>query len=198
MKKEANKGLLICVEGIDGSGEGTNANILMKRLQGEGYRVRSISFPDYATPIGREIRLYLDGKRGYGPEVRQLLYVANRWERKAEIESWLREGSVVIANRYTPSGLAYGLANGLDLEWMVNLERGMPRADVTIVIDISVDTHFRRTRGRDVYETDREFMGRVRAAYLELAESFGWDVVDGEKGVDEVAEDVWRVVSGHL
>lgn len=198
MRRGAEKGLLICVEGIDGSGEGTNANILMKRLQKEGYRVRSISFPDYATPIGREIRLYLDGKRGYSPEVRQLLYVANRWERKAELEGWLGDGSVVIANRYIPSGLAYGLANGLDLEWMVNLEKGLPPTDVTIVIDVSVETHFRRTRGRDVYEADREFMGRVRDAYLGLAERFGWEVVDGERGVDEVAEDVWRIVSRHL
>jgi dTMP kinase len=189
------KGFLICIEGIDGSGEGTNARLLLKKLKKEGYKVGSVSFPDYTTPIGKEIKRFLQGKHDVIPEVRQCLFAANRWERKPDIEKWLNEGKIVIANRYTPSGLVYGLANGLDLEWMINLERGLPPADMVIVIDVSVDTHFQRITGRDIYEKDRFFLERVRTAYLDLARKFKWKVVDGERQVDEVAGKVWELTS---
>ncbi len=189
------RGLLICIEGINGSGEKTNAAILAKRLEDEDYKVRTIAFPDYTTPIGHEIRHYLEGKRSYGPEVRQLLYVANRWERKEDMERWLRDELIVVADRYTPSGLAYGFANGLELDWMINLERGLPPADLTVVIDVSVDTHFRRVGDRDVYEEDRALLERVRSAYSELAGRLGWVVINGERGIDEVAKDVWEAIS---
>jgi len=192
------KGFLICIEGIDGSGEGTNANLLLGKLLKEGYDAVPISFPDYATPIGMEIRKFLDGKRDFRPEIRQFLYVANRWERKNEIEKWLKEGKAVVANRYTPSGLAYGLANKLDLDWMLSLERGLPEADLVIVIDVSVKTHFKRTIGSDVYERDKAFLERVRSSYLTLAKKFRWHVIGGERTVSEVAQDVWRVVLKNL
>jgi len=189
------KGFLICIEGIDGSGEGTNARLLVEKLKKEGYEVGSISFPDYTTPIGKEIKRFFQGKRDFGPEVRQCLFAANRWERKPDIEEWLNEERVIIANRYTPSGLVYGLANGLDLGWMMSLERGLPPADMVIVIDVSVDTHFQRTTWRDVYEKDRSFLERVRTAYLDLARRFKWKVTDGERQVDEVAGEIWELTS---
>ena len=188
----------MCLEGINGSGEGTHANLLVKKLREEGYKVSSVSFPDYATPIGKEIKEFLRGERDFSPVVRQFLYAANRWERKADIEGWLREGRVVVANRYSPSGLAYGLANGLDLDWMMNLERGLPSADVVIVIDVPVEVHFQRTKGKDIYEVDGAFLERVRSAYLELAKKFKWKVVDGAKPIDKVAEEVWKLVSRFL
>lgn len=183
------------MEGIDGSGEGTHADLLAKKLREEGYEFSPISFPDYSTPLGKEIKEFLRGKRDFGPEVRQLLYAANRWERKGDIERWLREGKVVIANRYIPSGLAYGLANGLDLEWMIGLERGLPPADLVFVVDVSVEIHFQRTAGKDVYEVDRDFLERVREAYLKLAKRFEWNVVNGEKPINEVADEIWKLVS---
>lgn len=192
------KGLLICIEGINGSGEGTNSSILLQRLKAEGYNAVLISFPDYNTSIGLEIRNFLKGKRDFRPEIRQFLYAANRWERKEDIESWLKEGTIVVANRYTPSGLAYGLANNLDLEWMLSLERGLPVADLIIVIDVSVATHFKRTVKKDVYESDETFLTKVRASYKKLAKQFEWQVINGERSLEKVSREVWRVVSNEL
>jgi len=189
------KGLFIVIEGLDQSGKKTQTNLLTSRLRSAGYSVETISFPDYTTPIGREIRRYLDGKRDFGPEVRQFLYVANRWERKHDLENWLRKGRVVIADRYTQSNLAYGLANGLDLQWMINLEQGLPKADVTIVLDIPVHTAFRRRKAmRDVYERDKAFLERIRSSYLALAEKFDWFLVSGEAPAEIVAENLWKIV----
>jgi dTMP kinase len=186
---------LITLEGIDKSGKATQTAILANRLRKMEKEVETIAFPDYTTVIGRLIKRYLDGEADFGPELRQLLYVANRWEKRGDLGVWLMEEKLVLADRYTPSGLVYGLANGLNLEWMVSLERGLPSSDLVIVIDVSVATGFKRDEVRDVYEANRDFLEKVRNAYLDLAEKFGWVIVNGEKMKGDVAEEIWAHVS---
>jgi dTMP kinase len=186
---------LVTLEGIDKSGKATQTAILANRLRKMGREVETIAFPDYTTIIGRVIRRYLDGEADFGPELRQLLYVANRWEKRGDLVLWLGKEKLVIADRYTPSGLVYGLANGLNLEWMINLETGLPPSNLVIVVDVSVATAFEREEVRDVYEANRDFLEKVRNAYLALAEKFGWVIVDGEKTKDDVAEEIWAHVS---
>jgi dTMP kinase len=191
--------LLLALEGIDKSGKGTQSAILAKELRDAGRTVACIDFPDYDTPLGNAIEDFLRGKVTFPPEVRQLLYVANRWERKPDLDAWLRAGQVVLARRYIYSGLAYGLANGLDLEWMLGLEKGLPAADLVFVLDISVASSFtRQQQNRDVYERDAAFLRRVRAAYLHLAPRFSWVVIDGERPPDEVAATIWGHVAPRL
>ena len=186
---------LIALEGIDKSGKATQTAILAKRLRKMGREVETIAFPEYTTFIGRVIKRYLDGEMDFGPELRQLLYVANRWEKHGALKLWLREEKLVIADRYIPSGIVYGLANGLNLEWMINLEVGLSRPDLVVVVDVSVATTFKRDEVRDVYEANLEFLEKVRSVYLDLAEKFGWVIVDGEKMKGDVAEEVWAHVS---
>jgi len=186
---------LIALEGIDKSGKATQTAILANRLRKMGREVETIAFPEYTTVIGRVIKRYLDGEADFGPELRQLLYVANRWEKHGALKLWLREEKLVISDRYSPSGIVYGLANGLNLEWMMSLEEGLPPSDLVIVVDVSVETAFERDDVRDVYEANREFLEKVRSAYLDLAEKFGWVIVDGEKMRGDVADEVWAYVS---
>jgi dTMP kinase len=186
---------LIVLEGIDKSGKATQAEILAERLRKMGRRVEDIAFPDYQTAVGGVIGRYLQGDVDLCPELRQLLYAANRWERCGDLRLWLREGKLVVADRYVPSGLVYGLANGLDLGWMTTLERGLPPSDLVIVVDVSVATAFTRDETRDIYEANRGFLERVRRAYLALAEDFSWVIVDGERDRVAVAEQVWEHVS---
>jgi len=163
-----------------------------------GYRVKRIAFPDYGTPLGKEIKRFLQGKIALRPEVRQLLYVANRWERQRVMEEWLEEKTFVIADRYIPSGLAYGLANGLDLGWMLRLEEGLPVADVVILIDVSVEVSYNREKERDIYERDKIFLSKVRSSYLELARRFDWIVVDGEMSVEDVSREIWKNITARV
>lgn len=192
--------VLIAFEGIDKSGKGTQAELLSKRLRATGHAVECIAFPDYETPLGKEIKRFLSGRVEFSPEIRQFLYVANRWERKRDIDMWLKEGKVVVADRYIPSGLAYGLANGLDLDWMMRLEERLPVADMVIVINVSVDTSLKRSEGekKDVYEKNRSFLENVRKSYLNLAKRLNWTVIDGEESIEEVADKVWKNVSERL
>jgi len=189
---------LIVLEGIDKAGKNTQAKLLAENLRRHGKTVNCISFPDYTTPLGREIRRFLMGKVDFRPETRQLLYVANRWEREGDISRWLGEGNYVIADRYSQANLVYGMANGLDLNWMLALEEGLPRASLVLVLDVSPEVAVKRERGKDVYEKDIAFQRRIRSLYLELGEKFGWRVVNGERDVPEVAEDVLRLVQETL
>jgi len=168
-------------------------------LRQANYSVEVISFPDYTTPIGREIQEYLRGVRRFNPRVRQMLYVANRLERQEDITYWLKMGKIVIADRYTPSGLAYGLANGLNLKWMTSLEQGLPPTDLVMVLDIAPEIAFQRRELKgDVYERNEVFLKKVRAAYLQLAKKFSWVIINGEKPVEIIAEQVWKVVTDRL
>src|SRR5579872_3701124 len=116
-------GALIAFEGLDQSGKQTQAEMLRDRLKEEGHKSRLVSFPDYATSIGEEIARALQGEREYGPDVMQLLYVANRYERKDDLRRWLDGGLILVCDRYTASSIAYGEAQGLDRAWLTEIQK---------------------------------------------------------------------------
>src|SRR5436305_9633514 len=118
-----NSGVLIAFEGLDQSGKQTQAERLRDRLKLEGRKSRVVSFPDYGTSIGEEIARALAGEREYEADVMQLLYVANRYERKADLTRWLEGGLVLVCDRYAASSVAYGEAFGLDPAWLIEMQR---------------------------------------------------------------------------
>jgi len=180
--------MLIAFEGLDQSGKETQARTLGSRLEQNGYRVRPASFPDYETPIGREIRQALDGQREFGPDVMQLLYVVNRFEWRPRLESWLAAGDVVVCDRYRASSIAYGEAQGLDAAWLDDIQRGLPVPAITVLLDIAPETAVRRkSSGRDKYERDLELLGRVRMSYQRQAAAQGWVRINAEAEKDVVA-----------
>jgi dTMP kinase len=190
------KGIFIAVEGIDAVGKRTQTSILSSWLASKGMKTRTLSFPVYVTVIGREIRRFLDGTANYPQEVRALLYAANRWEKKADLEAILASTDVTIVNRYTGSNLAYGISNGLDLEWLLNLEAGLPKPELVLVLDAPPAKLVpRRSRNKDSYERNLDLQEKARNAYLTLAKKFGWRVVDASRGIDETKNTVASAVS---
>jgi dTMP kinase len=186
------KGKIIVFEGIDKAGKTTQAKLLEKKL---GSKCVRIDFPDYSTPVGKEIRRFLDGKRNYPDEVKMMLLSANRWEKKGEIEKIVSKGTIVIMNRYYQSNLVYGISKGLKLDWLLSLDKGLPKADLVIVIDIRPKTLTSRSKNVvDTFEKDLELIRRVKKNYRILANKFSWRTVEGEKSVDEVHGQVLRIV----
>lgn len=193
------KGIFIAVEGIDAVGKRTQTSILSSWLASKGTKTRTLSFPVYETVIGREIRRFLDGTVNYPQEVRALLYAANRWEKKSDLEAILASTDVTIVNRYTGSNLAYGISNGLDLEWLLNLEAGLPKPDLVLVLDAPPAKLVpRRSRNKDSYERNLDLQEKARTAYLTLAKKFGWRVVDASSGIDETKNTIASAVSEAL
>src|SRR5437773_447916 len=130
-------GALIAFEGLDQSGKQTQAELLRDWLKQEGRKARLVSFPDYGTSIGEEIARALQGEREYGPDVMQLLYIANRYERKPDLLRWLEGGLILVCDRYIASSVAYGEAQGLDADWLVEVQKFLPPPALTIVLDIA-------------------------------------------------------------
>ena len=185
-------GHLIAFEGLDQSGKQTQAELLRDRLKLEGHKSRLVAFPDYATSIGEEIARALQGEREYGPDVMQLLYVANRYERKADLQRWLDGGLVLVCDRYRASSVAYGEAFGLDGAWLAAMQKFLPAASLTILLDIAPETAARRkSADRDRFERDLALLSRVRESYKRQAAEEGWTVVDGDRAKDAVAADVY-------
>src|ERR1700674_1224988 len=137
-------GYLAVFEGLDQSGKQTQAELLRDRLKQEGLKARLVSFPDYGTSIGEEIARALQGERDYGPDVMQLLYVANRYERKPDLLRWLEGGLILVCDRYLASSIAYGEAQGLDPAWLADIQTFLPPPALTIMLDIAPETAVRR------------------------------------------------------
>jgi len=192
-------GYLIAFEGLDQSGKQTQAERLRDRLKQDGRKARLVSFPDYGTSIGEEIARALQGEREYGADVMQLLYVANRYERKPDLQRWLDGGLVLVCDRYTASSVAYGEAFGLDPAWLSDMQRFLPPASLTIMLDIAPETAAgRKSADRDRYERDLALLGRVRESYRRQAAAGGWVVLDGERAKDTIAADVYEAATRAL
>ena len=191
-------GVLIAFEGLDQSGKETQAQLLRDRLRQDGNKSRVVSFPDYGTSIGEEIARALQGERDYPSDVMQLLYVANRHERRSDLERWLTGGLVIICDRYVASSIAYGTAQDLDPAWLTDIQRFLPQPNLTVLLDIMPETAVRRKAvGRDRYERDLALLGRVRKSYLEQLQET-WVRVDGEQSKEDVAEEVFSSIALRL
>jgi len=192
-------GLLIAFEGLDQSGKQTQAERLKAAAEARGRTAVLLDFPSYETRIGQEIGAGLQGQRDYGPDTMQLLYVANRYERKPQIDKLLAEGAVVICDRYLASSIAYGEAQGLDGAWLRDVQKYLPVPDLTILLDIAPETAAgRKTANRDKFERDLALLSRVRESYGRQAQSPGWLRLDGERPKDAVAADVLNAVLPRL
>ena len=191
--------MLIALEGLDQAGKETQGQLLRDALRAGGRRARLVSFPDYGTSIGEEIARALQGARDYGPDVMQLLYVANRYERKPDLVRWLEAGLVVVCDRYVASSVAYGAAQDLDTEWLARMQQFLPAPDLTILLDIPPElAATRKAVGLDRYERDVALLTRVRTCYLRQAEQEGWIRVDGSRTKSEVAAEITAALDERL
>jgi dTMP kinase len=185
------RGGLIVFEGLDQSGKQTQAEALRDLVSARGRQCRLLSFPDYETAIGGEISKALHGERDYAADTLQLLYIANRYEKRAEIAAALAAGTIVVCDRYMASSIAYGEAQGLDPAWLTDTQKFLPQPDLTIVLDIVPETAVeRKSSNRDKYERDLALLSRVRESYRRQAAHPGWLVLDGRRAKTDVAADV--------
>ena len=191
--------MLIAFEGLDQSGKETQAQQLRERLRETGRKVRLLSFPDYGTSIGEEIARALAGERDYGADVMQLLFVANRHERREAIIEWLNGGLILVCDRYRASSIAYGEAQGLNAGWLEQIQQMLPAADLTIFMDIDPKTAAsRKAHDRDKYERDLALLTRVSESYRRQATQPNWVRIDGERSKEEIAADVFAAVEPRL
>lgn len=194
----AAKGKIIVLEGTDKAGKTTQSRMLAEAIKALGKVCVVVDFPDYTTPIGMEIRAFLDGKRDYPSEAKHLLFSANRWEKKKEIKSMVENGTIVVMNRYWQSNLIYGVSNGMDANWLLKLDKGLPKEDLVIVILVKPDISTTRAESLDAFESDKQLAAKAYKNYLKFAKQFGWKVIDGSKSREQVHQEVLKIARKEL
>ena len=208
------RGVFITFEGMDGCGKTTQMRRLGKRLRGAGCQVLETIEPG-GTEIGSKIRgILLDSaNQELAPTTELLLYFAARAQNVSQlILPALSEGKIVLSDRFTDSSLAYqGCGRGLGADTVLALDRiacGGLKPDLTLLIEIDLATSQARAEARNrrgnrtdrMEEQEAAFYNRVRDAYsaLAAAEPERFRRIDGRAGVEEVAEQIWSVVSAHV
>jgi dTMP kinase len=172
--------------------------MLAEALKASGKVCVILDFPDYMTSIGMEIRAFLEGKRDYLPEVKHLLFSANRWEKKKEIESMLENGTIIVMNRYWQSNLVYGVANGMDANWLLGLDKGLPKEDIVLVILVNPSISAKRAEVQDMFESDPQLAAKAYRNYLKFAKQYRWKVVDGSKSKEQVHQEITKIIRKEL
>ena len=199
--------MIIVIEGGDQAGKLTQSVLLEKSLKKQKIKTKLFHFPDYDTPIGKEIRKYLDGERKFPPQVIHCLLAANRWEKLNEILASEEKNSVLIMNRYYHSNLVYGLANGLKQKWLESLDEGLPKADLVILLDVTQKESFSRTprnkiggkkMKRDKFEKNKEFSSKISNLYRTVGKKKHWKIIDATMSKEKVHEEILKTFSKKL
>lgn len=200
--------MFITFEGPEGSGKTTISNIIEKRLEDIGYQVVHTREPG-GTPIAEQIRNIILDKANTMLDARAeaLLYAASRRQHLVE-KVWpaLKEGKIVICDRYIDSSLAYqGGARNLGVENVLNINMFATEGtfpDITLLFDITPEEGLKRIAANANREVNRldlekiEFHKSVRNTFLELAKQYKnrYVIIDASKPLDEVVENTWKEI----
>ncbi len=221
------KGVLLDIEGGDGSGKATQAKLLHERLEKDGHTVTMFSFPRYYdSRPGKLIGELLSGKHGdfmtIPPYISALPYAMDRAAAKDALREALEKG-VVICDRYTSSNLAHQSAKlpkdeqSALVDFIEGLEYddlGVPRPALVVYLSVPTDISselitkkddraYTGGEKRDQAERNIAHQDRTRAAYLKLAEEKGWRIIECVKdkelrSIEDIHEELYALVSKAL
>jgi dTMP kinase len=146
---DSSPGILIAIEGIDGSGKQTQMRLLAAELESRGQRILATGFPQYGSVFGKMVGQFLNGDFGpldsLDPRITALLYAGDRFESRHPILSALRNGGVILSDRYVGSNLAHQSARSAPehreefLAWVEHLEYGvygLPKEDLVLYLRV--------------------------------------------------------------
>jgi len=196
------KNFIIAIEGIDGSGKGTQAKLLEEYYKNIGYDVKLISFPRYSeTFFGKEVGNYLNGSFGslnqVSPKLAAMLYAGDRYETKDMILDFLKKGYILIFDRYVSSNAAHQAARmpeterALFIEWIYNLEYlvyRLPEPDIQIYLNIPFSlskkmvaqksTRNYTENTHDIHEENENYLKKVSEMYDFISKNKNWLKID--------------------
>ncbi len=199
MTSDVAKFMFIVLYGINNLGKTTQARLLVERLRREGFAAEYLKYPIYGlTPTGPALNDILrSGNPQRMSEVAlQALYAQNRRDYQPVLERKLASGMVVVAEDYTGTGIAWGLAKGAPRETLERMNADLRREDVGIWLD--GERFLTGREDRHLHESSPELISRCRQTHRTLAERYGWLPVNANQSVPHVADDIWRLVAERI
>ena len=208
-----NKGKLIVLEGIDGSGKSAQYRRLCERMERDKIAYNHIVFPRYDKESSALIRMYLGGQFGARPDdvnayTASTFYAVDRFASYREDWGSIYEnGGIILSDRYTTSNAVHQGSKLSDSElpaffdWLADLEyvkMGLPVPDLVIYLEVDIETSLRRMRRRerknntqaDIHEQDTAYLERCLHTADKAAEHYGWRRIPFMKnGVEREADE---------
>jgi len=189
--------VLINLEGIDGCGKSTQSKFLMKKFEENNEKTIILKEPTNGK-YGKKLWEMLSGKREATTEQILDLFVMDRKEHVDEkINPALKEGKIVLMDRYYYSTMAYQAAAGIDINRIRKDNEFAPKPDIVLIFDLPADLAMKRVKGHsvaDVFEKE-EHLEKVREAYLDLRDDPLVRIIDSTRNPEEIFEEVWKLVS---
>lgn len=215
-------GKLIVIEGLDGSGKSTQLELLEKNLRAKGANCRSVSFPNYKDDSSALVKMYLAGQFGSNPGdvnayAASSFYAVDRYASyKKDWGEFYENGGVIVSGRYTTSNAVHQCSKLPKeewenfLSWLYDFEYnklGIPKPDKVIFLDMPIEVSQKLLDGRyeengggkDIHESDVEYLNICRTAALFTAEYSGWTKISCAKDglprtIEEIAKDILLAV----
>lgn len=197
------QGKFIVIDGTDGSGKGTQTELLITALKEKGIDVVTTDFPQYGKPSACFVEKYLRGEYGTADEISakkaSLFYALDRFDASHQMKAWLAEGKFIVSNRYVSANMGHQAGKISDtakrdefLEWLEELEygiSGIPKPDKTLLlymppeigqklVDEKDARDYTKGKKRDIHEADLDHLKNAAHAYAYVANKFGWTTID--------------------
>jgi dTMP kinase len=198
------RGKFIVIDGSDGTGKATQTKLLIKRLQKAGHKVKFEDFPQYGKKSAGPVEDYLTGQYGnakdLGPYVPSMFYAVDRFAAAERIRRHLKQGFIVVCNRYVTSNMAHqggkienSAAREKYFKWLTELEYKffkIPKPDQEIILHLPAKVSYKllKKRGptyyigsvkRDIHEMDIKHLMNAEKIYLQIAKRFHYPVIQG-------------------
>jgi len=202
-------GKFIVFEGITGSGKKSHMNLLAEDLRKVGKNVTLIGFPHFETDIAR-----LTKRTQFDSHTLSLLYAADRSQYQERIKSLLETENIIICDRYSYSNFAYQGARGVNLEWLINLEKNIIKPNIVFLVDVPIDTSMTRISQLNIEDftkseilerlnKEKDVLEKIRQIYLYLAgnnpdKETKWFVIDGTQELSKCYEQIKMAVRKEL
>ncbi|MBT4153190.1 MAG: hypothetical protein HOE53_00915 [Candidatus Magasanikbacteria bacterium] len=190
------QGKFIVFYGINNLGKSTQAKKLVDRLNEAGETSLYIKYPIYdLAPSGPQLNAYLreGNPHKLSPREAQLLYILNRTQYQADVDKHLAEGTHIIAEDYTGTGIAWGTGSGVDQSYLKETNSHLRKEDIAFHF---VGNRFMEAQEQNhKFETDSELMRIVKQTHDELAAEYGWEEIDANKSIDDIHDKLWNRLS---
>ena len=193
------KGHFIAIYGVNNIGKSTHAKRLIERLKQDGYDAAYLKYPIYELePTGTALnRILRSGRPQEISEAElQKIFAQNRKDFESQLRKMLADGKTVVAEDYTGTGIAWGMAKGLDLDFMLELNKGLINEDFAILMTGQRDA--RAQEKQHIHEQNPALLQSVSKIFVQLGQKFGWHTVELQPTIPQTAELIWQLVGNFL
>lgn len=192
-------GKFIAIYGVNNIGKTTQVNLLADRLSLEGFKVKTLKYPIYESePTGPRISNIL--RNGSEPEISpqhfQLLYCLNRFDTESNLKSLINQYDIVLAEDYTFTSVAWGTANGVSKDWLLQINQPLLKPDYAILLDGERVT--KSIEEGHKFEDNQSLPDKVQQIFRDLQQEFAMPKVIRQEKMEDTHQLMYNTIIQYL